>query len=97
MPIENDSNYTVGKDKKAIDEELAMHSTSGTEWGEIADYEAGVEPRNFKVKNWRGDILNSLKQMEEEFPPGDYVLIQREFVERDYAYSVQPYPRRKPE
>ena len=97
MPIENDFSYTFGKDKEAIDAELAKHSTSGSEWGEIADYAAGEEPQLFKVKNWRGDILNSLKGMEEEFPAADYVLIQREFAERDYAYSVQPYPRRKPE
>lgn len=95
MPIEDDSDYTFGMAKEAIDEELVKHSTSGIEWGEIDDYERASEARTFNAKNWRGDILNSLKAMEEEFPPQNYVLIQREVAEKDYLYSIQAYPRRK--
>lgn len=95
MPIEDELSYTFGMDKETIDQELAKHSTSGSEWGEIDDYEPASEERTFQAKNWRGDILNSLKKMENEFPPETFVLIQREVVEKDYLYSIQAYSRRK--
>jgi hypothetical protein len=76
--------------------ELHKHSTSGSEWKAIDFEEKECDAIKFYKKPGPYAVIDAIRDLEKQYPPEDFVLIQREYsTEVPESFTIQPYPRKK--
>lgn len=76
--------------------EMHKHSTSGSEWKAIDTEGKDYDAIKFYKKPGPDAVIDTIRDLEEQYPPADFVLIQREYsTEVPESFTIQPYPRKK--
>lgn len=76
--------------------EMHKHSTSGSEWAAVDFEGVAYDPIKFYKKPGPDAVIDAIRGLEEQYPPEDFVLIQRQYsTEVPESFTIQPYPRQK--